>query len=89
MRKLLKEIAAIMRDLETLNMVKRNSIFTALKMESNKYTLTITMYAAKEIVNLSLGMFQELKESGYVMVVEQNIQDDPYCCVLCVKFYIS
>lgn len=87
MRELIKKVAEIIRDLETLNLVQKNNITTTLKIDENnyKYILTVRFTATDYIIlDLCQNMFQKLVRTGYTMSVTECHRADG---VLSIAFF--
>lgn len=74
MRELIKKVAEVIRDLQTLNLVEKKNVTTTIKIGDRpcKYILTVKVIAPEDTLDLCLEMFQKLRHLGYQMAVKEN-----------------
>ena len=89
MRELIKNVAEVIRDLQTLNLLKKKNVTTTIKIDeqTKKYIVTVTVIVSEEILHVCLEMFQTLRNYGYVMNVKENNRSNPRHSILTVNFY--
>lgn len=87
MRELIQDVAGVIRDLVTLNLLDREDVDTSLNLnpKTKKYELAVTVSVANpEILFLCLDFFQELRaKRGHSM----GVLDNDLCSTLTVEFY--
>ncbi len=87
MRKLIKDVAGVINDLVTLNLLNREDVVTEIRLnpktKKNEMTVALSVYN-QELLCLCLEMFQTLRaENGHAMGVLEN----DLCSKLTVQFY--
>ena len=89
MRELIKSVAEVISDLQTLNLLKKKNVTTTINIDeqTKKYILTVEVIASEEVVHLSLEMFQKFRDYGYVINVKENNRKNPVYSILAVNFY--
>lgn len=89
MRELIKNVAEVISNLQTLNLLEKDNVTTALNVDqrNQKYILTVTVIVPEDILYLCLELFQNLRNDGLVMGVKENNRTDPLHSVLAVNFY--
>ena len=89
MRELIKSVAEVISDLQTLNLLEKKNVTTTINIDeqTKKYILTVEVIASEEVVHLSLEMFQKFGDYGYVMNVKENNRKNPVYSILAVNFY--
>ena len=75
MRKFVSDVAAVVRDLETLNLIQKNNISTLVILDSDKQlVLQLKIKVDKFVAELCVKMFEKIKSqnnlSGNISVQE-------------------
>lgn len=86
MRELIKNVAEVIRDLQTLNLLEKKNVTTTIELneQTRKYILTVKVTATEDTLDLCLEMFQQLRDLGYLMGVKENNRRNG---ILSVCFY--
>lgn len=82
MKQLIKSVAEVIADLQTLNLLEKKNVTTTVKLDEE--SLTVTVIVAEEVLHLCLEMFKSLRDYGYVMSVKENNRNDPSNSILTV-----
>lgn len=72
MREIIKNVAELISNLQTLNIIEKKDITTTIILDeqTKKYILTVTVIVSENISSLCLEMFQTLIDYGYVMSID-------------------
>lgn len=82
MKQLIKSVAEVIADLQTLNLLEKKNVTTTVNLVEE--SLTVTVIVAEEVLYLCLEMFQSLRDYSYVMSVKENNINDPSNSILTV-----
>ena len=74
MRELIKNVAEVIRDLQTLNLLEKKNVTTTIELDekTTKYILTVKVTATEDTRDLCLEMFQRLRVFGYLMRLKEH-----------------
>ena len=89
MRGLIKNVAGVIGDLQTLNLLEEKNVTSTIELneQTAKYILNVKVVGTVDVLELCLEMFQSLRKDGYVMSIKENNKNDPLNSELAVKFY--